>query len=120
MQLIGEIVHGAGRGAAMGFPTLNVEGNFSGLEHGVYAVWVTLKKGRFKGAMSFGPQPTFKDAQVRVEVFLLDFEGEVYGEQATVEVVKKIRELQTFESVEALKLHIQKDVEKVRSVLDLF
>ncbi len=110
MNLTGKIIHGEGRGARIGFPTLNIEGSFPGLEQGVYAVWVTLPTGRYKGAMNYGPQPTFDDAHVRVEVFLLDFEGDVYGETATVEVVKKIREVRKFESVEALKAQIAEDV----------
>lgn len=117
MNLTGKIVHGEGRGARIGFPTLNIEGSFPGLEQGVYAVWVTLPAGRFKGAMNYGPQPTFEDAHIRVEVFLLGFEGDVYGETATVEVVKKIREVRKFESVEALKKQIEEDVKVVRNVL---
>lgn len=116
MKLTGKIVHGAGRGKGLGFPTLNIEGEFLDMEQGVYAVWVTMGK-RIPGAMNYGPQPTFGDTQLRVEVFLLDFEGEVYGEEATVEVVKKIRDTRKFDSVEELKAQITQDVEDVKQVL---
>lgn len=117
MKLTGKIIHGAGRGKALGFPTLNIEGRFSELEQGVYAVWVQLGEGRYQGAMNHGPQPTFGDEQVRTEVFLLDFEGEVYGEMATVTVVKKIRDTRKFESPEDLRAQIMQDVEDVKQVL---
>ena len=115
MKLTGKIIHGEGRGKGLGFPTLNIEGGFSGLEQGVYAVWVTLGEQRYAGAMNYGPQPTFGGAAVRVEVFLLDFEGELYGREATVEVVKKIRDTRKFESVEDLKAQIAEDVKQVRA-----
>ena len=117
MNLTGKIIHGEGRGARIGFPTLNIEGSFPGLEQGVYGVWVTLPAGRYKGAMNYGPQPTFADEHVRVEVFLLDFEGDVYGETATVEVVKKIRDVEKFAGPEELKRQIQVDVEEARASL---
>lgn len=116
MKLTGKIVHGAGRGKGLGFPTLNIEGEFLGLDQGVYAVWATLDK-RYPGAMNYGPQPTFGDTQVRVEVFLLDFDGEVYGKEATVEVVKKIRDTRKFASVDELKAQIEEDVRQVKAVL---
>ena len=117
MKLTGKIIHGAGRGKGLGFPTLNIEGGFSELEQGVYAVWVEVGGQRHKGAMNYGPQPTFGGAAVRVEVFLLDFEGEVYGEIATVEVVKKIRDTRKFDSAEDLKAQIAEDVRQVRAAL---
>ncbi|MFA4814955.1 MAG: riboflavin kinase [Candidatus Gracilibacteria bacterium] len=119
MNLTGKIIHGEGRGGCIGFPTLNIEGNFPGLEQGVYAVWVSLEQGRFRGAMNFGPQPTFGDSHVRVEVFLLDFDSDIYGETATVEVVQKIREIQKFASAEELKTQIMEDISRVKSVLGL-
>lgn len=117
MKLTGKIVHGAGRGRGIGFPTLNIEGEFLGLEQGVYAVWTTVAGERHKGAMNYGPQPTFGSAAVRVEVFLLDFEGELHGEEASVEVLKKIRDTRKFDSVEELKTQIDEDVRQVRDAL---
>ncbi|MEK9159163.1 MAG: riboflavin kinase [Patescibacteria group bacterium] len=117
MKLTGKILHGAGRGRGLGFPTLNIEGEFLDLEQGVYAVWASVGEGRYEGAMNYGPQPTFGVADVRVEVFLLNFEGEVHGEQATVTVVKKIRDTRKFDSAEELKVQIAQDVEDVKEVL---
>ncbi|MFA6024507.1 MAG: riboflavin kinase [Candidatus Gracilibacteria bacterium] len=117
MKLTGKIVHGQGRGKALGFPTLNIEGDFVDLEQGVYAVWVDFGQGRFRGAMNYGPQPTFEGMQTRAEVFVLDFEGDLYGETAEITVVKKTREVQKFDSATALQEQIQKDVGLVRGLL---
>lgn len=117
MQLTGKIIHGEGRGKGLGFPTINVEGAFSDLEQGVYAVWVDLNGSRYKGAMNYGPQPTFEDGKVRVEVFLLNFEGDLYGETVTVEPVERIRSVIKFESVEALRAQIDQDIVRVEQVL---
>ena len=101
----------------MGFPTLNIEVEDLDLEFGVYAAWVDLNGKRYQGAMSYGSRPTFDDMQPVLEVFVLNYSGDSYGEEATVEVVKKIREIKKFESVEALKTQIQADVEEVRRLL---
>lgn len=117
MQLTGKIIHGEGRGREIGFPTINVEGDFRDLEQGVYAVWVDLNGTRHKGAMNYGPQPTFNSGIVRVEIFLLDFEGDIYGQTVTVEAVERIREVKKFASVEELRAQINQDIVRVKQVL---
>ena len=117
MKITGKIVRGAGRGRALGFPTLNVEAPGLALEFGVYATWVDLNGKRYQGAMSYGPRPTFDDMQPVLEVFVLDYSGDSYGEVATVELVRRIRDIKKFHSVEALKTQIQADVEEVRRLL---
>jgi riboflavin kinase/FMN adenylyltransferase len=120
MKLTGKIVHGAGRGKGLGFPTINLEGAFSDLEMGVFAAWVSLDGGpRLAGAMHHGVNRTFEEGVAHVEIFLLDFSGEVYGQSAEVDVVKKIRDTQKFSSAEELVAQIQRDVLEVRSVLKL-
>ncbi len=140
MKFTGKNVRGAGRGSLMGFPTINVEVPWLSQEtlgYGVYAAWVTFGRGlagrggrtervrspagqpgqRFAGAMHWGPRPTFKEATPQLEIFLLDFEGEVYGQELTVEVEKKIRDVRSFASQEELKSQIASDVLCVRSAL---
>ena len=117
VKITGKIVRGAGRGRALGFPTLNIEAGDLNLDFGVYAVWVELHGVRYKGAMSYGSRPTFDDSSVALEVFVLDYSGEDYGEVATVEVVRKIRDIKKFDSAEDLKKQIEQDVKEVREVL---
>ena len=113
-------MHGAGRGQQLGFPTLNVACEASGLEHGVYAAWVRLNEGLLlPGALHYGVNRTFEEGSATVEIFLLDFSGEVYGQTVVFEVVKKIRDTKKFDSAEALVVQIAKDVERVREVLKL-
>lgn len=116
-RLVGEIVHGDGRGKALGFPTLNVEGDFSDLQQGVYAVWVYLSGKKWKGAMNYGAQPSFSSQRVRLEIAVLDFSGDVYGQMVEFEPVQKIRATQRFESPQDLRVQIQKDIEQIRKIL---
>jgi riboflavin kinase/FMN adenylyltransferase len=121
-MLKGRVVHGAGRGHGLGYPTINVDMdgalNEHDLEHGVYAVWVSLEKSvqKFKGAMNWGPQPTFNESLPQVEIFLLDFEGDLYGQVVEVEPKKRIRGVQCFESKVDLMAQIKVDVGQVRSL----
>lgn len=117
MKITGKIIHGAGRGRALGFPTINLDSAPADLSFGVYAAWVTLSDKRFLGAVNYGPQPTFSGKNPILEVFILDFPSgeDWYGKNVTVEIVKKIREIKKFASVEELKLQIQRDVEEIRA-----
>ncbi len=117
MQFTGKIIHGEGRGKGFGFPTINVDGDFTELTQGVYAALVQLNGKSYKGAMNFGPQPTFNRVGVRVEVFLLDFEGEVYGETVSIEPVERIRDVMKFASAEELLDQIDQDIVRVKQVL---
>ncbi len=121
MKLTAQIVHGAGRGKVLGFPTINLlleKPQFlEELSEGVYAVRVELGEERFMGAMNHGSRPTFSDNAPQMEIFLLDFEGELYGEEVQVEIVQKIREIRKFDSAEALIEQIGKDVKEVRELL---
>jgi len=122
-QVRGVVAHGDGRGAAqLGIPTANVtvppEIALPGL--GIYA-------GRFRrpdgaehpAAISVGRRPTFYDDNPAplVEAYLLDFDGDLYGEGAQVSFVARLREERRFDSVEALVAQIHRDVDDARAVL---
>ena len=106
----------------MGFPTINmvVPEKFD-LEHGIYAVWVTLDNLRFKGAMHWGPIPTFDDTNPSLEVFLLGLEGQDLSSTDTsrieIDVVERLREVIKFSSVIELTTQMEKDVSNARRVL---
>lgn len=115
-------VKGKGRGKFMGYPTINmsVPANFE-LEHGIYAVWTTLDAFKFKGAMHWGPIPTFDDAHPSLEVFLLGLEGQDLSNTDTshieVEVVERLRDIHKFSSVVELTAQMDKDISSVRKIL---
>lgn len=120
-QVAGRVVAGHGRGGRMlGFPTANLRVSDELLPGpGVYAVLVELADGRLlKGANNIGNNPTFDDGALSVETHLLDFEGDLYGQDIRLHFVERLRGEQRFASAEELKTQIGKDVERAIEVLE--
>ena len=114
----GEVIHGAKRGRDLGFPTANIKLDPScGLKHGIYAVRVGIGGKRYDGVANFGTRPMFDDGAPLLEVFLFDFDGDLYGQTLDVALIGWIRHEQKFESVEALKRQIAADAAQARDVL---
>ena len=118
----GVVVHGQGLGRNLGFPTANLE-----VRHahklipgdGIYAVWVRYRERWFEGMMYIGTRPTIKRATERViEVHLFGFEGDLYGDRLTVELVEKLRGDEPFPGLEALSKQLEKDAARSREVLN--
>lgn len=139
MKFTGKVVHGMGRGKKIGFKTINLaisdfgdgEVDLGGLEFGIYAVLVDLvgsvgscgggckcSKRKIKGVMNFGPRPSFSEKTPQVEIHLLDFDGDLYGEIVTFEVLKRLRSVIKFNSVDLLKAQISKDISETRTLFD--
>jgi riboflavin kinase/FMN adenylyltransferase len=119
-SLRGRVVHGAKRGRALGFPTINLALPSQRLlpRDGIYAVWAEMGEGRFKAAASLGVRPTFGGGGERIlEAYLLDFSGDVYGEEVEVAFVKRLRDEIAFASPAELSLQIARDVEDTRGAL---
>jgi riboflavin kinase/FMN adenylyltransferase len=106
MKLTAQVIAGAGLGSKIGFPTANLNAAPSELPHGVYAVQV----GSFLGAMNWGPQPSFNGTEPRAEIFIIDFEGDLYGKDLEVHIGPRLRDIQKFKSSEELAEQISKDV----------
>jgi riboflavin kinase/FMN adenylyltransferase len=117
--LRGRVVHGAKRGRALGFPTINLALPKERLlpRDGIYAVWAEMGEGRFKAAASLGVRPTFGGGERILEAYLLDFSGEVYGEEVEVGFVRRLRDEIAFASPAELSAQIARDVEQTRSSL---
>ncbi|GAB4256999.1 MAG: bifunctional riboflavin kinase/FAD synthetase [Deferrisomatales bacterium] len=116
--LHGPVVHGAARGRSLGFPTANVLPREECLPPaGVYAAWATLEGAARPAAMNIGPNPTFGDGGTRVEAFLLDFNGDLYGTELELCPVATVRGEIAFRSAEDLSRQIRTDVEAVRQLL---
>ncbi|MBU0982070.1 riboflavin kinase [Patescibacteria group bacterium] len=116
MKLTGKIVHGKGRGEGLGVPTLNLELQ-PDLEEGVYAVRILLEGKWYGGVMNFGPRPTFNESKKTLEVNVFNFEGDVYGEEAEIEVLDKLRDVMKFDSKENLVNQIKKDVSEAKRIV---
>ncbi len=112
VELTGKVAHGARRGRTIGFPTANLE--VAGQlvpAHGVYAAQAVLDDGRvFAAAVNVGPNPTFGELAVKIEAYLIGFEGDLYGQSIRLEFRERLRELCAFASADALKEQLQKDV----------
>jgi riboflavin kinase / FMN adenylyltransferase len=114
----GEVIHGDKRGRELGFPTANVQLDPAcGLKHGIYAVRVAVGAARHDGVANFGVRPTFGGGAPLLEVFLFDFNGDLYGQTIDVAFIGWIRHEQKFESVETLKRYIQADGAQARDAL---
>lgn len=116
----GVVVKGDGRGKQLGFPTANLSG-FSPDKllppEGVYAVRGITRSGIHPGALHLGPRPTFQGAPPSVELHLIDFEGDLYGEVVRVDFVRTLRGVHPFDSVQALVAQMRADIDRARRVL---
>ncbi|MDN4494291.1 riboflavin biosynthesis protein RibF [Ureibacillus aquaedulcis] len=113
-EVPGIVVHGDKRGRTIGFPTANIqsmEGSFIPAT-GVYAVKILVQNKWYDGVCNVGYKPTFKnpeDKQLSIEVHILDFDKNIYGEEVKVGWYKRIRSEKKFDGIESLKAQIEKD-----------
>ncbi len=117
-RLVGEVVHGDGRGRTIGFPTANMDVWDEQVlpQNGVYAGWVHLNGETFMSVANIGIRPMFPGA-VRVEAHLLDFDRDIYGKEIIFDVVARLRPEARYDSLEALIEQIHKDVALGRELL---
>ena len=121
-QVRGRVVRGDGRGGpVLGFPTANIElpEGIAVPGHGVYAGSYERPDGTVHpAAVSFGRRPTFYDSAPPIlEAFLLDFEGDLYGEEARVSFFERLHGDLRFDSVEALVTQMRHDAEQTRRLV---
>jgi riboflavin kinase / FMN adenylyltransferase len=115
----GEVVGGDRRGRELGFPTANLVPDQALIQpgHGIYAARATFGDEVRCAAVNVGVRPTFKtDLVVLVEAFLLDWEGDIYGQRLTIEFLARLRGERRFDSAEALIEQMHRDVEDARRV----
>lgn len=119
-QVSGQVGRGEGRGRLLGVPTLNL----ADLPpqkllppDGVYAVRVEWRGGRAEGMMNQGPKPTFDVGRRALEAHLFEFDGDLYGEWVRIEWVERLRDVERFADVEALKQQLARDRIRAREIL---
>lgn len=119
-RLTGEVIHGAKRGAAIGFPTANLGGIATLLPAaGVYAAHATVidgPGGRFPAAVHIGPNATFGETTVSIEAHLIGFAGDLYGRTLHVDFLERVRDTRRFASVDDLKAQLSADVAAAASI----
>lgn len=124
MQFKTVTILGKGRGKDLGFPTINMEVApelILGIREGIYACRVKLDAETYNGALFYGPIPVFGETEKSLEVYLVD-SGFIYvgvGRDIEVELVKYIRPVQNFSSIELMQQQMTQDVLHVRAALDI-
>jgi riboflavin kinase/FMN adenylyltransferase len=115
----GVVLHGAKLGRTIGFPTANVAlGEYVRPAFGIYAARSRLADGRtVPGVAYVGRRPTVGGVEERLEVFLFDFDEQIYGQSLETELIRRIRGDEKFETLEAMRQRIQRDCEEARAIL---
>lgn len=110
-SISGKIIHGQKKGRTIGFPTINIpiKREISPVL-GVFAVTVKIQNDIYQGVCNIGKRPTVNGQNTLLEVFIFNFDQQVYDQQAQVIFKKKIRNEKKFDSFEQLKQQIDQDV----------
>jgi riboflavin kinase/FMN adenylyltransferase len=120
-RVCGVVATGARRGRTIGFPTANLERIETLVPaEGVYAVSVVTRGEMFPGAAHIGPNATFGEQARTVEVHLLDFAGDLYGQELVVDFVARLRGTRKFETVDALVEQMRRDVAEAKRLCPPF
>jgi riboflavin kinase/FMN adenylyltransferase len=118
-QIRGLVITGRNRGGKLlGFPTANITLHDELCpKNGVYAVTVDCMEKTYQGVANIGYSPTFDDGVFSVEVHILDFNQNIYGQKIRVNFVQRIRDEIKFSDIAELSDAIRNDIEKARKIL---
>ena len=120
--LTGKIVHGKGLGRTVGMPTANLR--FSDVDllpvEGVYATRIRVNGEWFHSVTNIGRRPTIdEERDITIETYILDFDGDIYGEIVELEVCEFLRPVQRFENLQEVHEQVKKDIEQAKNYLDI-
>jgi riboflavin kinase/FMN adenylyltransferase len=118
-EVWGEVVHGAERGRGLGFPTANLKLPAGRLApaYGIYACWAWRGEIGYPAAVNVGVRPSFDNGHPSVEAYLLDFDGDLYGETLGLSFIERLRGEQRFADIHALIAQMGSDVAATRRTL---
>jgi riboflavin kinase/FMN adenylyltransferase len=118
-SLHGKVVPGTGRGEGLGFPTanLNVSKGQALPPDGVYTSWAHINGKAYESLTNVGLCPTFDSTERTIETYIIDYSGDLYGNDLYVDLVGKLREEEKFGSIDKLKTQIINDIEVGREIL---
>lgn len=119
-SLHGKVVPGTGRGGGLGFPTanLNVSKGQALPPDGVYTSWAHINGKAYESLTNVGVCPTFDSTEHTIETYIIDYSGDLYGNDLYVDLVGKLRDEKKFGSTDELKVQIAKDIKRGRKILD--
>ena len=115
----GGVVTGAHRGKELGFPTANIEVNPGQAlpPDGVYATWAYIDGQAYPSMTNIGQRPTFGNNERTVEVYVLDYQSNLYGHELRIDLIDRLRDEKKFNSVQELKDQIAEDIKQGRAIL---
>jgi len=116
----GKVIHGRGRGKnILNIATANIKLPREKIipANGVYIVLVNIKDKKYYGLMNIGIRPTFNEVKRTIEIHLLDFDQDIYHQDISFIIIKKIREEQYFNQIELLKKQIEQDINYIRKII---
>ena len=118
-SLNGQVVYGVERGRVLGFPTSNlaIDPDQALPADGVYVTRAYLGNSAYPSVTNIGERPTFGQGERTIEVYLLDFAGELYDRELRIELMGRLREERHFSTPEELRAQITRDVEEARAIL---
>ncbi|GAG06136.1 unnamed protein product, partial [marine sediment metagenome] len=115
----GGVVTGAHRGKELGFPTANIEVNPGQAlpPDGVYATWAYIDGQAYPSMANIGKRPTFGNNERTVEVYVLDYQSNLYGHEIRIDLIDRVRDEKKFNTVQELKDQIATDIKRGRAIL---
>ena len=119
-SLHGRVVTGAGRGIALGFPTanLNIVPEQALPADGVYASWAYIDGRAYQSMTNIGQNPTFGDRKRAVEVYVVDYQGDLYRRELKIDIMERLRDEKKFSTVAGLKKQMAEDVKHGKAILN--
>jgi riboflavin kinase/FMN adenylyltransferase len=117
VSILGTVIKGISLGRKLGFPTANIDPHHEVIPpHGVYAVKIIFDGKQYRGACYIGFKPTFLNKKAKtIEVYIFNFERNIYGKSLELQFCKKIRDEKKFKSVQDLTKQIKKDLKIINS-----
>ncbi|OGK16916.1 hypothetical protein A3H80_02610 [Candidatus Roizmanbacteria bacterium RIFCSPLOWO2_02_FULL_37_19] len=115
----GTVLQGEQSGRTIGFPTVNLDPSVipQGTQEGIYAVRLEIYNQQYKGVLYFGPRLVKDETNNVLEIYILDFNSTIYGEEIEFSLAGYVRGIKNFGSMEELKEEIQRDVEAAKKIL---
>jgi len=118
-RLQGQVVSGDRRGATLGFPTANLEvaPGQALPAGGVYACRAYIENKSYSAMTNIGSRPTFGSGKQLIEVYLLDYNGDLYGQELAIDIIGHLRDEKKFDTAEQLKEQIAEDIKQGKAML---
>lgn len=112
------VLKGSRDGHTIGFPTVNLDPAIipNDTKHGVYAATVRYENKTYKAALFYGSRLVKNETNTKLEIYLIDFDKEIYDQTIEFQVGSFIRDNMNFSSMEQLKMQIEKDIRIILSL----